>query len=371
MNNIRFAFLAAVTWACACRDPQHLTQTVITVDADPEVRAAVSHVTVLSRSLLDDAIDEASSAEHPDWPMRVVLAPLRGDAARRFELLFSALGEGGQLFAFRLESGFVHDTARYARIQIRRNCIGTESASCVTAECNSRKLAPSLLGHSSATAYALEDVTCRAKSQSQRAADGGDESISQDPSTSVTARGMTQAQASGAAGMAADSGTPARAGSAADAGAGPSCPGGPNCPAMVEQCRDDAACGHGICEVAPGGEHRCKCDDFYGWNGATCANIDECTEGTSGCADLCIDLEGGFRCECTGDSWLKADGKACAHISTPIRLPQAPESSLRCQPQIAFDAGGNALALWIRANAQGAALWSARFVNGKGWSDAS
>jgi hypothetical protein len=77
------------------------------------------------------------------------------------------------------------------------------------------------------------------------------------------------------------------------------------------------------------------------------------------------------KCECTGDGWLKADGKACAHISTPVRFPQALVSSLRCQPQIAFDAAGNALAVWIRATDQGSALWSARFVNGAGWSQAS
>jgi hypothetical protein len=169
MNRIRCSFLAVVTWACACRDPQALTQTVVVVDADPEVRAVVSHVTVLSRNLLDGAVDEASSADHPDWPMRVVLAPLRGDAARRFELLFSALGEGGQLFAFRLESGFVQDTARYARIHIRGNCIGTDSASCVTAECNSRKLAPSLLGRSSATAYARSRTWRAGQSRSRSA----------------------------------------------------------------------------------------------------------------------------------------------------------------------------------------------------------
>ena len=41
-------------------------------------------------------------------------------------------------------------------------------------------------------------------------------------------------------------------------------------------------------------------------------DIDECTEGTSGCSQLCNDNDGSFTCDCSGGYRLQSDKKSCA-----------------------------------------------------------
>ena len=41
-------------------------------------------------------------------------------------------------------------------------------------------------------------------------------------------------------------------------------------------------------------------------------DIDECTEGTSGCSQLCNDNDGSFTCDCRGGYRLQSDKKSCA-----------------------------------------------------------
>lgn len=41
-------------------------------------------------------------------------------------------------------------------------------------------------------------------------------------------------------------------------------------------------------------------------------DIDECTEGSSGCAQNCVNNYGSYKCKCRAGYSLKADGKTCS-----------------------------------------------------------
>lgn len=41
-------------------------------------------------------------------------------------------------------------------------------------------------------------------------------------------------------------------------------------------------------------------------------DIDECTEGSSGCAQNCVNTYGSYKCKCGAGYSLKADGKTCS-----------------------------------------------------------
>ena len=44
---------------------------------------------------------------------------------------------------------------------------------------------------------------------------------------------------------------------------------------------------------------------------ACCADIDECTEKSSGCAQKCANSPGSFQCSCSGGYTINSDGITC------------------------------------------------------------
>ena len=42
-----------------------------------------------------------------------------------------------------------------------------------------------------------------------------------------------------------------------------------------------------------------------------CVDINECTEGTDGCSQQCINTIGSYRCSCSSGYRLASDGQAC------------------------------------------------------------
>ncbi|XP_067041101.1 sushi, von Willebrand factor type A, EGF and pentraxin domain-containing protein 1-like [Acropora muricata] len=50
-----------------------------------------------------------------------------------------------------------------------------------------------------------------------------------------------------------------------------------------------------------------------------CVDIDECTEGSSGCAQNCVNTYGSYKCKCRAGYSLKADGKTCSDIDECAR----------------------------------------------------
>jgi serine/threonine protein kinase len=76
----------------------------------------------------------------------------------------------------------------------------------------------------------------------------------------------------------------------------------------------DKTCGdHAACDDSSG-QAVCACSDGWKGDGYSCANIDECADGTDNCDDKhgkCADTDGSFACSCK-DGWkLGADGATC------------------------------------------------------------
>lgn len=62
------------------------------------------------------------------------------------------------------------------------------------------------------------------------------------------------------------------------------------------------------------GSFSCGCNDGYTLleDGRTCRDIDECSVGTHGCQQDCVNTDGGFRCECRQGFQLNDDGSTCS-----------------------------------------------------------
>lgn len=48
----------------------------------------------------------------------------------------------------------------------------------------------------------------------------------------------------------------------------------------------------------------------------TILDVDECENGTHGCAHNCLNNDGSFECRCTGGYALQDDGKSCSGNAT-------------------------------------------------------
>lgn len=57
----------------------------------------------------------------------------------------------------------------------------------------------------------------------------------------------------------------------------------------------------------------CTCGSGYqlASNELDCLDIDECTEGTDGCNQTCINTIGSFTCSCGSGYRLSSDGQTC------------------------------------------------------------
>ena len=72
-------------------------------------------------------------------------------------------------------------------------------------------------------------------------------------------------------------------------------------------------CAHGTCTDLVD-NYSCEC--LNGWKGNDCdIDINECTEGTSGCTQNCANNDGGFTCSCNDGYELNQDGKTCDNIN--------------------------------------------------------
>jgi hypothetical protein len=114
-----------------------------------------------------------------------------------------------------------------------------------------------------------------------------------------------------------------------------------------------------VCENAGAG-YTCQCDAGYHSTGATCVDDRNCGSNNGGCAELCNSVQGAFQCACEPNAWLKADGVSCGHIGERTALSSTP-STVPSEPQIAFDAAGGGVAIWIQGGTDAAQLYSARF----------
>uniref|UniRef100_A0A3Q4C0E7 Uncharacterized protein n=1 Tax=Mola mola TaxID=94237 RepID=A0A3Q4C0E7_MOLML len=100
------------------------------------------------------------------------------------------------------------------------------------------------------------------------------------------------------------------------------------------------------------GSYRCTCKDGFSGDGFYCSDTDECAENSNLCeSGHCLNLPGGFRCECDMGFIATPDGKACddidectfADICVNGRCQNIP-GLFRCECNIGYEldrSGGN------------------------------
>jgi hypothetical protein len=94
---------------------------------------------------------------------------------------------------------------------------------------------------------------------------------------------------------------------------------------------------------------------------ATCVDNRNCGANNGGCAENCNkSMTGAFECACNSDGWLKADGSSCGHTGERTAISTT-SSTVPCEPQVAFDAAGGGVAVWIQGEAGAAQLYTAQF----------
>ncbi|XP_078621276.1 uncharacterized protein LOC144887750 [Branchiostoma floridae x Branchiostoma japonicum] len=72
--------------------------------------------------------------------------------------------------------------------------------------------------------------------------------------------------------------------------------------AMIEQCDTEV--------------HTAPCNQGWSYNGTWCNEIDECETNNGGCAHICTNTIGSFRCSCQDGFSLNSDGFTCDEIHT-------------------------------------------------------
>ena len=129
--------LAALSSACTTAEPR--TQVMLIVDADQEVRARASSLTVEIESRGEfDHVEGTPHTEsfattedvYPYWPYEIALLP-RGNDARRSYRITATLYEGDEAIAvLRARSGFVAQRTIQLHLFFSADCLGPSSLGC-------------------------------------------------------------------------------------------------------------------------------------------------------------------------------------------------------------------------------------------------
>ena len=140
--------LALVTGGCGC-DEGPVTQVVVTVEADPDVYARTTRVDwrVFGRARADERFAEDGAqlgswpvGEGHEWPVRIVLTPLDGDATRLYRIEVTARAGEMYLAQAVVVSGYVEGRTLWLRVYIDSACLDVhpcedESQTCVAGIC--------------------------------------------------------------------------------------------------------------------------------------------------------------------------------------------------------------------------------------------
>ena len=140
MGRTTIALLCA--WLCAaCKAPATPTETIVVVQAEPDVRAVTAKLHVQVQSVSDGIVRLDAEVE-PEWPVRLAVVPIEADAARKFILSIRALRADGSVpLHARVGAGFVAARKRYHQLLLTGSCLTTpecdEDSSCSGGECSS------------------------------------------------------------------------------------------------------------------------------------------------------------------------------------------------------------------------------------------
>jgi hypothetical protein len=360
---------------CACRESDHVAQTIVLLDAEPAAQAAMPRVTIQVIGPGGNRLPTLD-AEPPTWPMKFVVAPKNDDPSRRFTLHIEAHdAQHSPLVTFRFKTGFVANQTRAVKLLIHDACVQLPREDCgADRDCSiwDLELAASELGRSEDAPRTL-DVKCVAGETGKPSE--SDASIGDD----MTTGGMPQAGAPAAGSdVGTGTGTGTTAGSGAAGTTGPVGTTGSTLDCQlgyvrrgsecvdIDECETSSPCGdHGRCENGLG-NYQCLCDTGYEVRSAACEDVDECQTNNGGCETNCVNSLGSAACTCASDDWLKADRKACGKFGAAKRLTLI-ASTVPTEPRFAFDASGNGLVVWKSSDGTHASLWSRRYVAGTGW----
>jgi hypothetical protein len=351
----RHSWILALVCASACKEAQDVAETIVWVDAESAAQAAIARIEVQAEGPTGD-LEPAVKAEHPEWPIKLVLAPKNADPSRSFTLQIAVFdAQARRLATIRFASGFVAKQSRYARLMIHDACVQA-AASCEDCNLWTLELSASALSRDAQQPRKL-DAVC------------GPPDMKPPPSSSDAGSAGSLNAGQGAAG----SGPTAAGAGAAAAGSGGQ--GGGCAPGFlqmggacidIDDCQNGNLCGaHGHCENTPG-NYICQCDPGYQSQAGACVSLDGCQMNNGGCETNCQISPAGAVCSCAKDEWLKADRKSCAAFGPAARASRTGSVS-PTHPSFAFDAEGNGLAVWTQSDGMTTTLWTRRYLAGSGW----
>jgi hypothetical protein len=348
----------AIALCSACREPEDIAQTIVWVDVESAAREKVSHVVVQAIGPAENRLPAVETKE-PKWPIKLVLAPKNEDPSRRFTLQVEARdAQDKHLVTLQFATGFVAHQTRYAKLLIHDACVAPHEKCNTSEPCNvwTLQLAASELSRSSGEPRQL-DALCADQDAMPPSAAGDAGTMSGTTSDASTA-------GSGATSGAAGSGQAGTTGQ--NGGCAPGTVRRGNDCVDVQDCQTAKSCGdHGHCQNIAG-DDICQCDPGFQNESGSCVDVDECQLKNGDCEHTCQNSTGGMTCTCPQDEWLKADRKSCGSFSATKRISIG-WSVAPTQPQFAFDAHGNGLAVWTQSDGSTQGLWSRRYVTGTGW----
>lgn len=119
---------------------------------------------------------------------------------------------------------------------------------------------------------------------------------------------------------------------------GPQCACNPGFTGDGTTCADVDECANGtatcdanaVCQNTPG-SYTCTCNDGYTGDGKTCADIDECQMGTANCdpSATCKNLDGGYACTCAQGYVMQ--GSMCKDIDECLQGTAGCDANATCQ----------------------------------------
>lgn len=119
--------VALLTVVGGCKDPRPATQVMLEVRADEELHAAADNVVVVVYDQEGTKKLEREfniGGDGVDWPIRVALVPLNGDATRVFEATATARAGSMDLASARVISGYLEEQSLLLSLHIYNQCRG-------------------------------------------------------------------------------------------------------------------------------------------------------------------------------------------------------------------------------------------------------
>lgn len=364
--------VGTLTLVCACSEPSGLTQTIVFIDAEAAARVELASIEVQAVGP-SGRREPRVEAEEPRWPVKLVLTPKNGDPRRRFRLEVEVRDADHVVrTALRIESGFVANQTRYARVILRDTCIERPAPACNADEpdCNvwALELDPRDFGRSE-NGLKTWRVNCVGQGIEPPDQPGenpgtpkpGEAGSAGDPVRPSGTAGDGSSGAGGTAGGPPSIGRSGAAGGCADgyiANAGVC--------VDIDECETFGKCAeHGRCTNLPG-TFQCECEAGFQETSGACTDIDECQTENGGCEGTCTNSIGSVACTCAVGEWLKVDRKTCGQLEAARQISLT-GSATPMGPRIALDASGNGLAVMTFSDGTTSSLWTRRFIAGTGW----